>query len=531
MSARCVAICAYFALLSAAAMAMAMAMATAAQTDRVLKIHEGSVRGIEQGKAYAFLGIPYAAAPVGERRWRAPDRPAAWSGIRDATHFGANCYQGSADEFGPFTAEFLITPPSSEDCLYQNVWTPRHRSGRLPVLVWIHGGGFGSGSASIPIYNGAHLAARGAVVVGINYRLGVFGFLAHPELTRDSPGSGNYALLDMIAALQWVNKNIATFGGDAHRVTIAGQSAGAAAVNSLLLAPQARGLFAAAIAESGSGMGLRTAMLAEAEAIGLELAHTAGVNSIAQLRAIPADRLLALTLVKAPSSDQAGPPPIKFAPVLDHKVLSDDPENPLAGPTGAVPLLTGFNTDEGAIYGRQHLTSEQFEASVRGRYKEFATRFLAVYPHATVEEASQSANDLARDRYMASLLFWVEGRRSTGQRIYAYQFDHALPGPEAARYGAFHTAEVPYVFGVLDQGGRPFTDRDREVSDQLGGYWLNFMRAGDPNSAGLKPWPDAGAGDVMGLGDQVGARPAVSAPARLTLFRDYVASGGKLSLF
>ncbi len=225
---------------------------------------------------------------------------------------------------------------------------------------------------------------------------------------------------------------------------------------------------------------------------------------------------------------------MNFAPVLDHYVLAADPEDAAAPPQVHVPLMTGFDADEGEIFAQQSLSPSAFEERVRERYGQFAAEFLKVYPHASAEEATRSATQMGRDRYMASLVLWLDGRaRQSGQVLYAYLFEHPLPGPESSRYGTFHTSEVPYVFGVLDQAQRPFQDQDRQVSAQLSAYWLNFMRSGDPNGRHLKVWAPFAADRpvVMGLGDQVGPRDAVSSPARLAVFRAYVAQGGRLSLF
>ena len=226
--------------------------------------------------------------------------------------------------------------------------------------------------------------------------------------------------------------------------------------------------------------------------------------------------------------------PLPYASVLDRHVLMADPDNPATRPLAQVPLLTGYNADEGEIFGRQAVTPGEFVGRVRDRYGESAAPFLTGYPHGTAAEASQSATLMARDRYMASLIPWLEGRnQSRDVRIYAYLYEHPFPGPGRERFGTFHTSEVPYVFGVLDQGGRPFDALDRAVSGQLSGYWLNFMRNGDPNGAGLTRWAPSASGSltVMGLGDQIGPRPAVSTPARLAVFRAYVAAGGQLSMF
>jgi len=259
----------------------------------VVATKSGSVQGVHRDPVDVFLGVPYAEPPVGALRWRAPVAVKAWSGVRNATEFGASCYQGwPARQFGPYTAEFVDTPRHAEDCLFLNIWAPARSSAKAPVMVWIHGGGFGGGSGALSIYDGSHFAAQGIVVVTINYRVGPFGFLAHPELTREAHGTGvgNYGLQDMIEALRWVRGNIEAFGGDPARVTIMGQSAGAMAVNDLIVSPLAKGLFARAIAQSGSGMGIPSIPLAEAERNGEKFAKAAGVATLAELRTLPPEK-------------------------------------------------------------------------------------------------------------------------------------------------------------------------------------------------------------------------------------------------
>ncbi len=535
MQSRHLTVCLTGALLTAA-MLMTDPAAASAKHMPVVTTTDGAVRGVVTDGVAAYLGIPYAKPPVGPLRWRAPEAPGSWKGVRDASHFGANCYQGPGIAFGPYTAEFMISGPVSESCLFLNVWTPERRSGELPVYVFIHGGGFNSGSGSIPIYNGTHLADKGVVVVTINYRLGVFGFLALPELTKESRtgSSGNYGMEDIIAALKWVHANIARFGGNPQRVTVSGQSAGAAAVNFLLVSKPAKGLFERALAESGSGMGIFTPTLQQAERIGLDFERRAGASSLSELRAESAAKLMRASYVAPPKKGpSAGLPPIVFAPNVDGSVVAVDPTSGALLQSN-VPLLTGFNYDEGQLWGKEKVTPEQFEVLVRKQFGKFAGRILAVYPHASLQEATDSAATLARDRYMASLLIFSDERAaSSGEPVFDYLFDHAYPVPDAAKWGSFHTAEVPYVFGALKQKGRVFTAKDHEISTQLQRYWINFMRTGNPNGPGVARWPRAGRmqTQVMGLGNRVGARPAVSTPERLRVLRDFVAHGGKLSLF
>jgi para-nitrobenzyl esterase len=460
--------------------------------------------------------------------------------VRAAVRFGPSCYQDAPVPFGPYGPEFLISLPMSEDCLYLNVWTPIGRKGKLPVYVFIPGGAFLSGSGSVPIYNGTNLAAKGVVVVTMNYRLGVFGFLALPALTAESEvaSSGNYGLEDVIAALRWVHANIARFGGDRSLVTIGGQSAGAMMVNDLLVSNSAMGLFARAIAESGSGMGTPLMTLGDAERWGMDFQKSAGASNVAQLRALGAAKLCQLALAyqlallkQLKAGKPIAAPVLLFAPNIDGRFLSVDPEGD-ARPKANVPLLTGFNSNEAAR--PPGTTPAAFAATVRRRYGAFADRFLALYPHATAREATASAALLTRDRYMASLVFFSQARtQASGEIVYDYLFDHAYPGSDPGKFGAFHTAEVPYVFGALKQKGRAFSAADHEVSRQLQTYWINFMKTGDPNADDLAHWPRAGnaQGLVMGLGDHLGPRPAVSSPARLALFRDYAARADSRSLF
>lgn len=506
-------------------------------------IAQGELAGTLDHGARAFLGIPYAEPPVGEQRWRAPRPAQGWHGTRDASRFGPNCMQDAPARFGPWTAEFLIDPAMSEDCLTLSVWTPPQGAtaraparlpARLPVMVWIHGGGFGSGSGSIPIYNGGSLAAQGIVVVNVNYRVGIFGFFAHPALEAESAQhtAGNYGLLDLVEALHWVQANIAQFGGDPAQVTIAGQSAGAAAVHDLAAMPLARGLFARGIAESGSGMGIPFPQLAEAEKIGEAVQRAAGATSLAGLRKLPAAQLQSLRL-PPPPSNAGGSPPLRFAPLADGKVLPTSADQGGAVPASPVPMLTGFTTDEARSMGPVHVSPADFEKQVQERYGAFAARLLALYPHADDAQSLASFYQLARDRYMASLAIWSVARTAArSEPVYAYLFDHVLPGPEAERYRSFHTAEVPYVFGVLDQGGRPFSDADHAVSRQLQGYWLNFVRKGDPNGPGLPRWErfNAASGKVMELGDHPGPVWPASSGERYQALRDYAMAGGQLTM-
>jgi para-nitrobenzyl esterase len=493
----------------------------AAFADPVVQTVSGAVSGIAQPGVRAFLGIPYAQPPVGDLRWRAPQPLVSWDGVRAANHLAASCYQEEPKPFGPYTGPFLIEPERSEDCLFLNVWTPGGNASKRPVYFFIHGGAFQAGGSSVPANDGAALARKGVVVVTFNYRLGILGFLAHPELTRESPlaTSGNYGLLDMIEALRWVRGNIDRFGGDPKNVTIAGQSAGAAAVSHLLLSPLAEGLFHRAVIESGPVIGIPLMILADAEKGGLAAAAKLNVEGIATLRAATTAEV-----VKAGSFATA-------LPNLDGKVVVANPEQLDVRTASKVPVIAGYNRDErAATDGPQ--TVDAFEKDVRQRFGRLADRVLALYPHPSDAEAAQSGAQLARDRYIAALLLWAEKRTAQGQPVYAYLFEHTLPGSDPARYGAFHSAELPYIFGTLKLPDVKFTAVDQRISDDMQERWIAFMRTGSPNPTGASStWPRASSDlrSIWRIGT-ADSGPAIVAE-RLALFRDYVAQGGKLGFF
>ena len=491
----------------------------------------GRFDGIAQGGVESFLGVPYAAPPVGPRRWRAPQPAPAWPGVREAQRFGPACAQGIAGAWGPYSAEFIAQPPVSEDCLTLNLWKSAAARRNLPVLVFVHGGAFQGGAGSLPVYDGGSLAARGAVVITINYRVGVFGFFAHPALTAESPDrtSGNYGLLDQRAALRWVRANVARFGGDPANVTLAGESAGAASVNDLLISPKAQGLFARAVSFSGPSMAVHVGSLAEGERDGMDLAAKLGATDLAAVRALPMERLIDASRVVPVAG--GGPPRLVWRPHRDGALLPYDPTTPDGPLAVRVPLLGGFNAAE--MLDTSITTPAAFERAVQTRYGAFAERLLALYPHHTDAEVARSNVLVGRDRTMAGLLLWSRARaRASGQAIYGYLYDHAYPPVRGGTaYGAFHSSELPYVFGALDHGDRAFTAADRATSRQWQDRLLAFMRTGDP-SLKTSRWPRIapGAMQLMGLGDKPGMRAAVSTPARFAVFRDYAAAGGNLGL-
>jgi para-nitrobenzyl esterase len=503
----------------AAIAAVLLAMPAAAQMTEA-KVETGALEGKRAGAVSAFLGIPFAADAGGANRWRAPQPAPAWRGVRDATRFGPDCEQHivpNRGAIGPWTWEYLSQGPTSEDCLSLNVWTPAARPGaKLPVMVWIYGGGFTGGTGSVPLYDGSALAARGIVLVSVNYRLGPYGFLAHPELTREAGTSGNYALLDQIAALEWVRRNIASFGGDAARVTIAGQSAGAASVHALIASPRARGLFARAIAQSGSGTGLQWPSLPDAEAQGARFAGAAGAADLAALRALTPAR------IAAASSGAGG----RWGPVNGTPVLPDQD-----AAVSDVPVLTGLTADEGSALSPEYglASAADIRAALERRYGASAPLFVPLYPAPDAGTAIASSIAMVRDRGIAALLAWARARKGAAP-VYGYLWTHAEPGSHP-KYNAFHSAELAYVFGTLDvTPERPFTHRDRAIARTTGDYWANFVKTGDPNGPGLPAWPRIDSGRIMELGARFEAIEPL-APRVKAAFDAHAAAGGKVGLF
>jgi len=485
----------------------------AGATSQPAKIESGLLAGVPSadGSVMAYKGVPFAAPPVGNLRWHAPKPPAAWQGVRQANEFSASCIQTIVEERKPWTYEFMAHTPISEDCLYLNIWTgAKTPNERRPVFFWMYGGGYTEGSAAVPVYDGEALARKGLVVVTINYRLGVLGFLSHPELSKESDhsASGNYGTLDQIAALQWVQKNIAAFGGDPNRVTIAGQSAGANSVHNLTASPLAKGLFQRAIAESGSSVvaNNRMSTLAQAEELGTKFAASKGARDIAALRAISWQELVGGTRTGNSSN---------FRPVVDGWVLPDTVENIFTqGRQNDVPTLTGMTADEGSAaqdYGT--IPTATFQKQVEQRFGEFSDGFLKLYPFTTDQQAGEVEKTSAREQGMISMHLWASRRALTGKtRAFTYYWTHAEPGPDQQRYGAFHTSEVPYVFDTLHQSKRPWTDADHKLASLLSSYWANFAAAGDPNGPGLPEWPafNEKLAQTMELGDHSRARPIAS---------------------
>jgi para-nitrobenzyl esterase len=492
------------AIVMTACVAMGLGLMAAQQPAPRATVVQGVLEGTVDGGVNVFLGVPYAAPPVGNLRW-APPRPASsWgAAARPAKAFGATCTQTlnpNGSPAGPWTSEYMTPaePGVSEDCLFVNIWTAAPMAGSSrpdatrPVLFYIYGGGFNEGSGAVPVYNGVNLAKEGLVVVNVNYRVGSLGFMAHPELTAEQGGaSGNYGLHDQVAALRWVRDNIAAFGGDPSKVTIAGQSAGAMSVQALLVSPEARGLFRGAIVQSpavpgkvGTFAPRETAEQATVAAFG-----RAGVASIAAARALPAE--------------QANKVGGRGGLVADGRLIPA-----VAGPrtvASDVPVMTGYTLHD-LFVSRAPVTAESWKAEAAERYGDRAAEFLRFYPGGTDAEAMQSARREAVDRAFNLRLVDALGTNGGTQAVFAYLFTRVEPGPESARHGAFHTSEVPYQFNTLHLSpGRDFTDIDRRLADQFSSYVANFVMTGNPNGGSLPAWPAMTTANkaVMDLGDRV----------------------------
>ncbi|AXA92260.1 carboxylesterase/lipase family protein [Massilia sp. YMA4] len=461
----------------ALAAALAAGPALAGPAPIVLAVEGGAIEGAYADGVRSFKGVPFAAPPVGALRWKAPQPVRPWPGVRPAKDFGPRAMQL------PLFADMVFRSPGiEEDCLYLNVWTPlAPASKKLPVLVYFHGGGLAAGDGSEPRYDGAAMARQGIVALTVNYRLGVFGFLAHPELSAEGAvrASGNYGLMDQAAALHWVQRNIAAFGGDPAQVTIAGESAGSYSVSAQMVNAQARGLFARAIGESGSVLGLEAPpTLAEAEQQGVAFASAAGAASLTALRALPAAQLL----------EVAGRPGMPwFSIVTDGAVIERPPlETYRRGLQARVPLLAGWNSQEmgaDALLGQAPATKEAFAAALERLYGDRAADAARAYDY----DVPDAARDLASDRWIVYGTWkWIDLHRRVAP-TYRYYFTRPRPG---AAGGAVHSGEIEYALGNLD-GNKVYrwNDDDRRVSATMQTYFANFIRTGNPNGAGLAQWP------------------------------------------
>ncbi|WP_447953760.1 carboxylesterase/lipase family protein [Sphingopyxis chilensis] len=468
----------------------ALCAAPAAAAGPMVDSPAGKVEGSETKGIRAFKGIPFAAPPVGKLRWAPPQPAEGWDGTRDATKFGAACMQPGPR--GPSIYAWDL-PAMSEDCLSLNIWAPKDVKD-APVFVWIHGGALTGGSGGDPIYDGSALAERGIVVVSINYRLGALGWLAHPALSAESADgvSGNYGLLDQVAALEWVKRNIGAFGGSAGNVTIAGESAGALSVMYLMTAPAARGLFHKAVAQSAymvSAPGLRERLsgMVPAEAQGTDLAAKLGAADLAALRAMPAKEIAE----KAPATGYF-PFPVVDGKRVPRQLVDSFDRNEQA----PVPILAGFNAGEirslRFLLPKPPADAAAYEAAIRANYGEFADAFLARYPAKTIEESMLAATRDAMYGWTSERL--VSNQAALGQGAYLYYFDHGYPATVEWKLHAFHAAELPYIFGTAGKTPPlwpkiPDDLAERKLAGAMGDYWASFARGGRPQAKGQPEWP------------------------------------------
>jgi para-nitrobenzyl esterase len=497
-------------------------------TADLVKTASGTLEGagLRASGIREFKGIPFAQPPVGKLRWVAPQPVASWKGVRQAKEFGPRCMQQAVFGDMGFRSNGM-----SEDCLYLNIWTPA-KSGneKLPVMVYFFGGGFMAGDGSEPRYDGESMATKGIVAITVNYRLGVFGFLAHPELSKESPHhvSGNYALFDQNAALQWVHQNVAAFGGDPAKVTIAGESAGSIAVSAQMVSPLSKDLIAGAIGESGSILAaLAPVPLAKGEEDGVKFASTVGKPDIASLREVTADQLLEV------AGKRGGP---RFSPVIDGYFFPEFPAAIFAaGKQAHVPLLAGWNSEEmngRSVLGQDPPTPENLEKAIHRLYGEHGAEVSKEYSASTNDEARDAATELASDRFIAfSTWKWIDLAGKTGGKpVYRYFYSRPRPAmkpemgnvtaglaggvvkgpPQAPRQtprGAVHSAEIEYALGNLD-GNKVYgwSADDYKVSATMEQYFANFIKTGDPNGPGLAKWPAANSGDVQFLQIDVSTR-------------------------
>lgn len=472
--------------------------------DPIVETQNGLLKGIinETHSVVSFKGVPYAAAPIGDLRWREPHPPYDWKGVRDAIRFGPSAMQHLRYSAEPYTTEFMVQDSISEDCLFLNIWTPAKTvKDKLPVLVFIHGGGFNEGSGDVGVYDGEELAKKGIITITINYRLLALGFMAHPELTAESPNnsSGNYGYLDQIAALKWVKNNIAAFGGDPECVTLGGQSAGAGSVNRLICSPLASGLFHRAITQSGTrypSKTMRELTLKEAEQIGVEFAQLKGASNIAELRAMSAEEIIAYIPNKY----------IAFLGNMDGYIQSEDMRTVFAaGKQNDTPFMTGLNADETQYYGEQN------------------EEFKALYPSVTEDEAVAALKLAGQEQGILSAYLWLDYRAKTSKTNgYVYFFDRAIPWPQHPEFGAFHSSEVPYVFNNMKKMiSHSMEKKDTLIADKISSYWVNFVKTGNPNGPGLVDWAPYSSEkhEVMKIGENFGMIPIAANKQRFEFLK------------
>jgi para-nitrobenzyl esterase len=475
----------------------------------IVKLANGKIQGTTNTDKTVriFKGIPFAAPPVGDLRWKAPQPVQNWKGTKKCMAFSASPIQNKPQPFFCWSEEFIAQPePLSEDCLYLNVWTTaKTKSEKLPVFVWIYGGGLSSGSANCAIYDGEEMAKKGVIFISINYRVGVLGFMAHPELSKESGNnaSGNYGILDQIDALKWVQKNIAAFGGDINNVTIAGQSAGAFSVTALIASPLAKGLFHKAIPQSGGLLAnmLLSQNLGKAEEVGLNFMKKANTNSIAELRKTPAEALQKLS-----NNQEVG----RFGITLDGYTLPTNlMEHFKKGLHNHTPVLTGWVTGDGSVLGESKMKLEDYKKEAQSKYGDKAEAYLSVFPASTDEEVKMVKQKLSLLGFAGLPAHLLAGFNT--QKTYIYQFSHVPPDkPNFPNYGAFHTSEVPYTLHNLHTWNRPWQQLDKDLENTISSYWVNFAKTGNPNGTNLPEWKsyDKQSGNIMLFGDKIEVKSA-----------------------
>jgi para-nitrobenzyl esterase len=468
----------------------------------VIQTANGLVSGYKSGDISIYKGIPFAEPPVGDLRWKAPQPAKNWSGVLKCNDFSASPMQNKPVPFMMWTEEF-ITPPDklSEDCLYLNIWTPaKSAKDKLPVFVWIYGGGFSSGSAACAVYDGEEMSKKGIIFVSFNYRVGVFGFLAHPGLSSESENkvSGNYGLLDQISALKWIKTNIEAFGGDPKKVTIAGQSAGSMSVCALVASPLAKGLFSGAIAESGGILSsFMNSSFADAEKAGLSYMEKMKAANIDELRHKSAEELIA-----------AGG---NFRPVYEGYVIPKDVFAAFKnGQFNDVSFMAGWVMGDGSLIGVQKMTPEKYKQQAVERYGDKVEEFLKLFPGNTSEQVEASIKESGLMQFAALPAYlWAGFSKS---KAYIYQFTHVpVDKPGFPNYGAFHTSEVPFALHTLHLWNRPWREVDFAVEKTMSSYWANFIKTGNPNGEGLPEWSayDKSSGNIMEIGDQLRLSPGL----------------------
>lgn len=478
----------------------------------IVKVDGGQIEGSLENGVAVYKGIPYAAPPTGDLRWKSPQPVLPWEGVRQANKYGNACPQLKLPVKG------FINADMSEDCLYLNVWTPENAAGKkLPVMVWIYGGGFFIGSSSNSVYTGEQFAKRDVIMVSFEYRLGTLGFLAHPELSAESPNhvSGNYGLLDQIAALQWVQRNIKAFGGDPDCVTIFGQSAGGQSVSMLAASPLTKGLFHRAICQSGGSFGPVKKIkesdcmqsLEGAEEDGLKFAQRRGANSLAELRKLDADKTIMNIGVDT------------FWPIAEGYVIKDDQYKLYqAGNYNDIPVLIGYNSNDGSMFANSEKMPDGYKAFLINRFGSLADKIQEFYPEGDNNATMQSKANIYRDSYFGWYTYaWAHLQTKTGKsKVYVYYFDQEQPKMNPFYYGFLkpvgvpHAGEIPYVFNHMDSDTSiHFETNHRKLAENIIIYWTNFARTGNPNGKGLPVWPAYKENQpmVMNLGDSSAPKP------------------------